>query len=372
MIKVRGDKLLLEPKDIPPSSSKFKVLGVLNPGAIKLQNGKILLYVRIIEKLKKIEDKKYYYSPRSIGENKFKIKIDKFDKKDVIFANEFEFDFKDGTKRLTYISHFRRVFMDSHGFGILSIDKRPSFYGVSGDAELGVEDARLVKIDDTYYMTYVGLTRKENVSSCMAISKDCMNWTRRGIIFGEMDKDCVFFPEKIRGKFVAFDRPEGGFEFTPPHIWIAYSKDSEYWGKLKAISLFKKGEILFRSGAGPPPIKTHKGWLLFFHAVTREKKKSPKINSDDTKIGYSYRDCYSVWAALFDLNNPGKLLARSRKAILIAKKKREISFEGKKVIFPTGIIQDGDDILLYCGIGDTSISVKEVKLKDVFDALEYY
>lgn len=370
MIKVRGDELLLSPKNIPPSSSKFEVLGVLNPGAIKLPNGKILLYVRIIEKLKKTEDKKYFYSPRYVGEKNFKIKIDRFEKKDVVFASSVEFDFKDGTKRLTYISHFRRVFLDSKGFRILSVDKRPSFYGLEKDAELGVEDARLVKIQDSYYMTYVGLTRKENVSSCMAISKDCMNWTRKGIIFGEMDKDCVLFPEKIKEKFVAFDRPEGGFEFTPPHIWIAYSKDSEYWGKLKAISLFKKGEILFRSGAGPPPIKTEKGWLLFFHAVTREKKKP--VSEEDIKVGYSYQDCYSVWAALFDLNNPSRLLARSKKAILTTEKKREISFEGKKVIFPTGIIQDGDDVLLYCGIGDTSVGVKKIKLGDVLKSLEYF
>lgn len=378
MIKIRGDKIILRPKDIPPSSSKFEVMGVLNPGAIRLPNGKILLYVRVIEKLKKTEDEKYYYSPRYVGESKFKIKIDKFEKKDVIFASKVEFDFKDGTKRLTYISHFRRVFLDSGGFRVLSVDKRPSFYGLERDAELGVEDSRIIKIDDNYYMTYVGLSRKENVHSCLAVSKDCIHWERKGIIFGEQDKDCIIFPEKIKGKFVAFDRPEGGFEFTPPHIWIAYSKDGEYWGDLKAVSLFRRGEVLFRSGAGPPPIKTEKGWLLFFHAVITRKKKKPhpknyeRENNYVPKIDYTNEDIYSVWAALFDLNNPSRMLARSRKAILSTKGKNEVSFEGKKVIFPTGIIQDKDEVFLYCGIGDTSVSVKKIKLSDVFRSLEYF
>jgi predicted GH43/DUF377 family glycosyl hydrolase len=378
MIKVKKDKLILKPEDFNPSSSKFEILGVLNPGAVRLPNGKILLYVRVIEKLIKTEDEKYYYSPRFVGKNEFKILIDKFEKKDVLSGNDFACEFRNGTKRLTYISHFRRVVLDSKGFNILSIDKKPSFYGLKWDAELGVEDARITKINDTYYMTYVGLSRKENVSSYLAISKDCIHWFRRGIIFGEQDKDCVIFPETVNGKYVAYDRPEGGFEFTPPHIWIAYSHDSEYWGKLKAVSLFKKEEVIFRSGAGPPPMKTDKGWLLFFHAVTKRKKIGLKesvkkffgIKVDQSKIEYSPDDCYSVWAGLFDLNNPSKLIKRSKKAILIPRKKTEISFEGKKVIFPTGMVQDREDILLFCGVGDISVSVKKIKLKDVLDSLE--
>ncbi|MEK6945964.1 MAG: hypothetical protein AABW63_04205 [Nanoarchaeota archaeon] len=379
MIKVRGDKLLLKPEDFKPTSPKFEILGVLNPGAVRLPDGKILLYVRVIEKLIKTGDEKYYYSPRYAGHDDFKLVIDRFEKKSVMSGNDFSFDFKNGTKRLTYISHLRRVILDSKGFDIISIEKKPSFYGLKWDAELGVEDARITKIGDTYYMTYVGLSRKENVSSYLAISKDCLHWFRRGIIFGEQDKDCIIFPEKVNGRYVSFDRPEGGFEFTPPHIWIAYSKDAEYWGKEKAISLFRKDEVIFRSGAGPPPIKTSKGWLLFFHAVTKQKRKKglkDKIKNflglyaEDLTSDYAPEDCYSVWAGLFDLKNPSKLILRSEKPILVPKKKREISFEGKKVIFPTGIIEDGEYVLLYCGIGDVYVSVKKIKLRDVLDSLE--
>jgi predicted GH43/DUF377 family glycosyl hydrolase len=381
MIKVRGDKLLLKPGDFKPTSPKFEVLGVLNPGATRLKNGKILLYARIIEKLLESEDEKYFYSPRYVGKNSFKMKIDRFPKKDVVSGNDFAFDFKDGTKRLTYISHLRRVILDERGFKVLFISQKPDFYGLNWDAELGVEDARITKIDDTYYMTYVGLSRKENISSYLAISKDCIHWFRRGIIFGEQDKDCVIFPERVNGRYVSFDRPEGGFEFTSPHIWVAYSNDSEYWGKLKAISLFKKNEIIFRSGSGPPPIKTSKGWLLFFHAVTKKKKKIGfkvsmekffGMNLHESGTEYSPEDCYSVWVGLFDLNNPSKMLARSKNAILVPKKKTEISFEGKKVIFPTGIVEDGDSVLLFCGVGDIYVSVKKIKLKDAFDSLEKF
>lgn len=377
MLKIFTDKILLKPFDIRPSLKEFEVLGVLNPGATRLSDGRIILYVRVIERLIKFEDEKYYYSPRYVGEDKFKVIIDRFEKNKIASSNDFGFDFKDGTKRLTYVSHFRKVILEKSGLKIISIDQKPSFYGLKWDAELGVEDARLTKVGDTYFMTYVGLSRKENVSTYLAISKDCFNWYRRGIIFEEQNKDAVIFPEKIKGRYVAFDRPEGSFEFTSPHVWVAYSSDGEYWGKLKSVSFFKKGEVVFRSGSGPPPIKTDKGWLLFFHAITRQKKKGFMIKLkrffgikvDDSNLDYSTEDCYSVWAALFDLNVPSKLLFRSKGALLSPNKKREISFEGKKVIFPTGIVQDKDYVLLYCGLGDRYVGVKKIKLKDVFDSL---
>jgi beta-1,2-mannobiose phosphorylase / 1,2-beta-oligomannan phosphorylase len=375
MVKIEKEKILLTPKSIKPSSNKFEVLGVLNPGAARLKDGRIILYVRVIEKLKKTEDSKYFYSPRFVGKKNFQIEIDKFSKDSVVSNTDMDFNFKDGTKRLTYISHLRRVFLDKSGFKILKIDSRPSFFGLSWDAELGVEDPRIAKIGEIYYMTYVGLGRSENISTNFAFSKDCLNWSRKGVIFGEQDKDVVLFPEKIKDRFVAFDRPEGNFEFTPPHMWIAYSKDLEYWGKLKAVSLSKKIDFS-RSGAGPPPIKTEKGWLLIFHAVTRKKyknalyfiKRSLGFNVNKG-LEYSQDDVYSVWAGLFDFKNPNKLIAKSSKPIMSPNKKENKSFEGKEVLFPTGIIVDKNSILLYSGFGDSLVGVSKIKLKDVLDSL---
>ncbi|MBU0958970.1 MAG: hypothetical protein KKB31_03415, partial [Nanoarchaeota archaeon] len=265
MIKIRDEKVLVKPEDLKPSSKEFEVLGVLNPGALRLKDGRIVIYVRVIERLKKTEDSRYFYSPRFVGKERFEIKIDKFSKRSVEGNSNMDISFKDGTKRLTYISHFRRVVLDKSGFKILSLEQKPAFYGTCLNAELGVEDPRITKIKDFYCMTYVSLSRREGVSTCLAISKDGFNWERKGIIFGEQDKDVVIFPEKIKGRYVAFDRPEGNFEFAPPHIWVAYSKDLQYWGKLKGVFFSKKSIDFHRSGAGPPPIKTEKGWLFIFH-----------------------------------------------------------------------------------------------------------
>ncbi len=372
MVKVIKDKILIRPEDIKPSSKKFDILGVLNPAAVRLKDGRILLYVRVIERLKKTSDLKYYYVPRYSGKDKFKTILDKFEKDKVEGEDGMAIIFKNNVKRLTFISHFRRVYLDKTGLKILKIEQKPSFFGTKDDGELGVEDPRITKIGNKYYMTYVGLSRREGISTYLTESDDAMKWKRLGIIFGEQDKDVVLFPEKIKNKYVVFDRPEGNFEFSTPHIWIAFSPDLIHWGKLDAVQLSPKHKDFNRSGAGPPPIKINTGWLQIFHAVTRSEIKS-FWNSVKKMFGYDVElgpDDYAVWAALLEKDNPKKLIARSRVPIIIPKKKYEISFEGKKVVFPTGIVRDGENILLYSGAGDVNVTVKKIRLKDIMKALD--
>jgi predicted GH43/DUF377 family glycosyl hydrolase len=350
--------LLITPEMIKPSSKDLEVIGTINPAAVRGEDGKIILYVRVIERLKVLEDKKYFYSPRMVGEKDYELKIDRFDKKDVANSSEFDIIFQDATKRLTFISHLRRVVLDETGFKILSIDKKPTFHGIAGDSELGVEDPRIVQIEGKYVMTYVSLSRKENISTSIAFSDDLKTWERKGIIFGEQDKDVVIFPEKIKELYVAFDRPEGNFEFTPPHIWIAYSEDLFSWGNLKSINLLKKGDEDYgRIGPGCPPIKTNDGWLLIYHTV----------RSEDNAFYI-----YSASAALFDLKNPSKLLAKSDPIILPNQEYELELYQKKRIVFPTGVVVDknGKDLLIYSGGRDVVTSVRKMSLKKIMDSLK--
>ena len=377
MIKIKKSKCLLNPEQIIPSSKKLRVLGVFNPAAVRAANGDIILYARVLEKLK--EEKEV--SPRMVGKESFKVDFDRFDKEKTERSSELDIQFKDGTKRLKFISHLRRVILDKTGFNIKRIDKKPSFYGLAWDGELGIEDPRITKIGDLYVMTYVSLSREGNISTSYAVSNDCIRWYRRGIIFGEQDKDVVLFSERIKGKYIAFDRPEGSFQFTPPHIWISYSEDMEYWGDAKAIKLSKENEWDYtRVGAGPPPLKTDKGWLLFYHIAS----DSEVLERFRNKIGdmnfrlkmenpFQKIPVYCVGAALFDLKNPKKLKAKTDVPLIIPEKRYEKGeFENKRVIFPTGVVLDENkkDLLLYSGGGDKVVSVKKIALKDVFSSLK--
>lgn len=353
----KGVKLLITPEMIKPSSKYLKVIGTINPAAVRARNGKVVLYVRVIEQLKKLEDKGYFYSPRMSGKSKYELKIDRFSKKIVENSSEFDILFKDGTKRLTFISHLRRVILDESGMNIISIDKKPSFYGIAHDAELGVEDPRIVEIEGRYVMTYVSLSRKENISTSIAFSDDLTNWERKGIIFGEQDKDVVIFPEKIKGWYVAFDRPESNFQFSPPHIWVAHSDDLLCWGKLKSVSVLNEGEKDYgRIGPGCPPIKTKYGWLLIYHTVVEEDKLFT----------------YSASVALFDLNNPMKMISNSE-PIIIPNMDYELElYQNKKIVFPTGIVVDknGRDLLIYSGGGDVVTSVRKLSIDKIMKALK--
>jgi predicted GH43/DUF377 family glycosyl hydrolase len=356
--------LLITPEMIKPSSKHLEVIGTINPAAVRGEEGKIILYVRVIERLKVLEDKKYFYSPRMVGKDKYKLKIDKFKKENVANSSEFDIIFYDTTKRLTFISHLRRVVLDESGFNILSIDKEPTFYGIAGDSELGIEDPRIVQIEGKYVMTYVSLSRKENISTSLAVSDDLKTWERKGIIFGEQDKDVVIFPEKIKELYVAFDRPEGNFQFTPPHIWIAYSDDLLSWGNLKSINMFKKNDKDYgRIGPGCPPVKTNEGWLLIYHTVRNEEDKTK--NEDNTFY------IYSASAALFDLKNPSKLLSKSEPIILPNQEYELQLYQKKRIVFPTGVVVDknGKDLLIYSGGRDVITSVRKISIKKIMSSL---
>ncbi len=377
MINIEKESVLVEPKDVKPTSAYFNVLGTFNPGAMRLPSGEIILYVRVVEKIKKEEDEKHYFSPRCSGKDKCDVVIDKFGKKEMESKSEMDFVFKDGTKRLTYISHFRRVVLDRTGFKVKSIEKTPSFQGLTNDGEYGIEDPRITKFGDGYLMTYVALSNEGNVSTNLAVSNDCLNWERRGIIFRMQNKDVVIFPEKINNHYVAFNRPEGNFQFSPPKIWISYSEDLKLWGNSRPVVLSTKGHWDYaRVGAGAPPIKTEKGWLLIYHGVTEHHKKPKGVEEFMKnligKSGEEFHTTYSIGVALFDLNDPGKLIAKSPHPIIFPMKKYEREGFVDNVVFTTGLVKDenGKDLLFYSGGADRVVTVKKIAFKDVMSSLE--
>jgi beta-1,2-mannobiose phosphorylase / 1,2-beta-oligomannan phosphorylase len=353
MLKINKEGLLLTKYQFKPSSDKFEVIGVFNPAALRLKNGKIVLYVRVAEKLKKWSNKKEVFSPRCVSKSKYRVVFDCFKRSTVRNYDKGGFHFKDGTVRLKFISHFRRVFLSEGGMEVEKIEQKPCFYGTKDDGELGVEDPRITKIGNRYVMTYVALSKFNSISSSSAVSKDGINWHRRGIIFRHQNKDVVIFPKKIKGKYVAFNRPEGNFNFSLPHMWVSYSKDLEHWGDDRSVLLSKNSWDSARVGAGCPPILTNKGWLEIYHGVHPD---------------YGY----CMGAALLDKNEPHKLIARGPcdKPLLCARHSYEKKGWMPNVIFPTGIVENGDKILLYSGGADEVVSVKEISIDEILKLLK--
>ena len=353
-------KLLLTSEDVKPSFNSWNVEGVLNPAAVRMSNKKIILYARVAEtqgnKKKKgiycpiiISKKQHKAHYQHIGEDKILQR-----KKDVIFL-------KDGTCRLPTISHLRRIVLDESGFEVEKIDEKPTFTGVPRESEYGVEDPRITVINGKFYMTYVGVSQFEGVSSYLAVSNDLKKWKRLGIIFREQNKDAVLFPEKCNNRYVALNRPESLFEFSKPGIWISHSPDLKFWGMDKHLIRPRKNSWESeRVGAGCPPIKTKRGWLLIYHGV--EKVENSRV--------------YSAGGALLDLRDPEIILARSplRKPLFGPSSGYEKKGFVNNVVFPTGAIMDinGEDLLIYYGAADSRIAVRRMNLHEILEGLQPY
>ena len=66
----------------------------------------------------------------------------------------------------------------------------------------GAEDARLVKIGDTYHLTYTGFSDRfeGDYRICRATSKNLIVWERHGPVLDEPNKNAALFPEKKIGR----------------------------------------------------------------------------------------------------------------------------------------------------------------------------
>lgn len=109
-----------------------------------------------------------------------------------------------------------------------------------------------------------------------------------------------------------------------------------------SLSKFEKHTLLLKPeqqweelkiGSGPPPIKTRHGWLLIYHGVDRDL-------------------IYRAGAALLDLDDPVKIIARTRKPILEPEEPYEKQGDVKNVVFPTGTCIIDDKLYVYYGGGD--------------------
>lgn len=238
----------------------------------------------------------------------------------------------------------------------------PSFY-TSGGGWGGSEDPRTVKIDGKVYMTYVAFEGWDSVRIALTsigmgdLKARRWRWRRPQLISapGEIAKNWLIFPEKINGKYAILNS-------IVPHIQI------EYVDSLDGITTYIKsnrpqGVLPGRKnywdnrvrGAGPPPLKTEKGWLLLYHAIDKD---------DPHKYGIGYR----IGAMLLDLKDPTKVLYRSPQPIL----NPEMNYEndGKPgVIYATGAVIIGDNLMVYYGGGDKHVCIAQTPLKQLLDYL---
>ena len=258
----------------------------------------------------------------------------------------------------------------------------------------GVEDPRVMKLGDTYYMLYVAHDG-QNAITAYAISKDLKNFKKHGIISPKItyraaeklfkkshlkdayylfsayyqeqagediliwSKDFLLFPKKINGKYAIIHR-------ILPDIQILYFDNfkqlasTAFWKK--EIQCLSKNVVLenthwFESrniGGGCNPVDTKHGWLLIFHSV--EERNEGRV--------------YRASAALLDKKNPGKVIARLHEPLFSPTKKWEKSGLVQNVVFPTGTALFGNELFIYYGAADKYISAVSVNINSLIKTMK--
>jgi len=238
----------------------------------------------------------------------------------------------------------------------------PVFEGEHGNEfeRLGVEDPRITRINDTFYITYVSASTYPAAEDrpptfgfgppwrcrvSLASTKDFRTFQRHGILLPEFDdKDAVLFPEKINGRWVLYHR-------ILPDMWISYSDDMINWTGHRAFMTPRHG--LWddnRIGAGAPPIKTRSGWLNFYHAA------------DHNRV-------YRIGAFLSDLHDPSIVISRPEEPILTPQDIFECEGCVSNVVFTCGVIEREDDFIIYYGGADSSIGAAVLDKSQLSDFL---
>jgi beta-1,2-mannosidase len=212
----------------------------------------------------------------------------------------------------------------------------------------GVEDPRLVKFGDTYYLTYTGYNTKD-AQLCLATSQDLIHWDRKGVILpaykGNWNtgwtKSGAIVPEKIDGKYWMY------FLGTTPdkndQMGLAYSTNLIHWTEATQTPVLPRRPGQFDSRVvepGPPPIVTPEGIVLIY-------------NGADDKL------VYRTAVAVFDRHDPRKLLYRSEQPIFAPEKEWERVGQVPNVVFVEGMVQRGDRYLFYYGGADKYVGVAE-------------
>ena len=285
------------------------------------------------------------------------------------------------------------------GFNFQRYDK-PALESIELYEIGGCEDSRITEIEGKFYVTYVAHSEHacaENgiARTALASTTDFINFERHGIITheGADDKDVVLFPEKIDGKYVMLHRPinwtkKDVYEITDglylkvknktikwpleeipifpekPSIWIAYSEDLKNWHSHKVVMKSEREWEGVKIGAGPPPIKTDKGWLLIYHGSSW----LPDSKFKDYK-GEIYNRIYKAGVALLDLKDPSKVIARTKEPILEPEEDYEIFGDVPNVVFPEGAVVKGDELFVYYGAADKTCCLATCKLDELVDFL---
>jgi beta-1,2-mannobiose phosphorylase / 1,2-beta-oligomannan phosphorylase len=341
---------ILTPRMVTPSRPDFEVVGVFNPGVVRIGDETVLL-LRVAEAPRGVSADEVAAPVYDEGSRRILVRTWKRDSPGVCVSDSRVLRVG-GDTFLTSISHLR-IARSTDGFAF-RVDETPALAPVNSLEAFGVEDARITRIDGRYWVNYTAVSAS-GIATALASSTDLARFERRGIIFPPPNRDVAIFPSKLGSRYVALHRPmpEG---IGRPAIWLASSPDLLSWGDHRLVASPRPGQWDdLKVGGGAVPFRVtadgRDAWLVIYHGVTA----SPLT--------------YSLGALLLDADDPSRVLGRSREPILSPEAPYEREGFFANVVFTCGLHAEGDLVRIYYGASDGVTCVADLSLASILAGL---
>ncbi len=229
----------------------------------------------------------------------------------------------------------------------------------------GTEDPRVARLDNgLFVMTYTAYKGRDAKGTYhfrlfLASSRDLRHWTEHGPVFPQPAKSAAIIPQKIRGKYWMY--------YGDNRIRLASSADGIHWDATGTVVLAPRPEMFDHGGVetGPAPFMTPRGILLFYNGY--DKGHNAYVGTPTAG------ERYSIGAALFDLQDPARVLARTARPLLepqaayeLWKRPEQSDVHRHGVVFTNGAVVREGQLHLYYGAADAAVCVASAPLNPDF------
>jgi beta-1,2-mannobiose phosphorylase / 1,2-beta-oligomannan phosphorylase len=362
-----ADRLAFAPDDVDLARSPLRrsldaetfVLGAFNPGFTRLPGGNLLMMVRVAEALREAvagdQVRAIRWTPDGYRTDHYPLAgVNMVDPRQFwITAHPYK------TLALTSLSWLLPVELSADGDRIVAIHYDHAIAPTAGYEAYGVEDARISRIGDRWYMTACAVSAERHCTT-LYVSDNGLDYRQQGVILDHQNKDMLLFEGKVAGAFAALTRPLGEIYFAYPEdspflpgpcIQAARSPDALHWRPFDrpCIRPRKGSAASMKIGGGAPPILTERGWLTLYHGVEQ-----------CGAVGI-----YRTFWALLHRDDPTRVLhLADAEPLLEARPDLTASIAHQMyvsdIVFTTGIVDDGDFYLVASGEGDLACRLTRI------------
>jgi len=212
-------------------------------------------------------------------------------------------------------------------------------------------DPRVIFIEDRYYIMWCNGYHGPGLG--LGYTFDFEKFYQMENVVMPFNRNGALFPRKIGKNYAMYSRPSDSGHTPFGDIIYSESPDLVYWGKHRHVMSPSGGWQSTKVGAGPCPIETTEGWLVFYHGV---------LTSCNGFV-------YSFSAALMDLEKPWKIIARPKPYIINPREIYELAGDVPNVTFPVAALVDKDSgrIAIYYGCADTVTGLVFGKVDEIVD-----